>query len=237
MWCAGCGGERHDAPRGQMMGARRAICVRAHDSGEDLVMSLVSEDVRQQLVGIYTGPDRHYHDLRHIKGLLALAEEHGPEITDSEAVEAAIWFHDAVYDTRRADNEAESAKLATEMLASAAAEERLEFIAVMIRASAKHSIPDAMEGAGAKDCALFLDMDLAILGGAAEEFDAYERAVRLEYSWVLEEAWIAGRSKVLRNFLARPFIYGTTEFRKSHEAAARSNLTRSLARLEGNLRS
>ena len=174
-------------------------------------MSLLSEDVRSQLV-------RDLH--RAGSALPRLAAHQGTcwrwqrstaaEITDGEAVEAAIWFHDAVYDTRKADNEAESAKLATQMLAGVAAGERLEFIAAMIRASAKHAIPDAMQGAAAKDCALFLDMDLAILGSAAGEFDAYERAVRLEYGWVPEEAWITGRSKVLRNFLGRPFIYGTT---------------------------
>jgi predicted metal-dependent HD superfamily phosphohydrolase len=36
-----------------------------------------------------------------------------------------------------------------------------------------------MDAVEASDCALFLDMDLAILGSAAEEFAAYERAVRL----------------------------------------------------------
>ena len=157
-------------------------------------MSLLSEDVRSQLVRIYTGPDRHYHNLDHIKTLLALAEAHAGEFTDGEAVEAAIWFHDAVYDTRKADNEAESAKLATQVLAGAVAEERLEFIAAMIRASAKHGIPDAMQGATAKDCALFLDMDLAILGSPVGEFDAYERAVRLEYGWVAGRG--VGRGKV-----------------------------------------
>ena len=80
-------------------------------------------------------------------------------------------------------------------------------------------------------------MDLAILGSSAETFDAYERAVRLEYCWVPDEAWIAGRSKVLRKLLARPFIYATPQFRLSHEAAARSNLRRSVARLEGNTQS
>lgn len=200
-------------------------------------MSLLSDGVRAQLASIYSAPDRHYHNLDHIRTLLALAEEHAREITDGEAVEVAIWFHDAVYDTRKADNEAESAKLAKELLAGAAAEKRLEFIAAMIRASAKHGIPDSMQGATAKDCALFLDMDLAILGSPVGEFDVYERAVRLEYGWVADEAWVAGRRKVLRNFLARPFIYATPQFRKSHEAAARSNLTRSLARLEGNAQS
>jgi predicted metal-dependent HD superfamily phosphohydrolase len=202
------------------------------DKAKELVMSLLSDGMRSRLIAIYSGGDRHYHDLRHIKTLLALAEEHAREITDNEAVEAAIWFHDAVYDTRKADNEAQSAKLATQLLAGVAAGERLEFIAAMIQASAKHRVPVSMQAPAADDCALFLDMDLAILGGPAEEFAAYEEAVRREYDWVPEKEWLAGRSQVLRSFLARPFIYASPQFQRSHEAAARSNLMQSLTSLE-----
>jgi predicted metal-dependent HD superfamily phosphohydrolase len=94
------------------------------------------------------------------------------------------------------------------------ADERLEFIAAMIRASANHRVPESMDAAAASDRAFYLDMDLAILGSAGEEFAAYERAVRLEYDWVPERAWIAGRSQVLRNFLARPFIYASPQFER-----------------------
>jgi len=198
-------------------------------------MSLLSDDVRARLTAIYSGGDRHYHDLRHIETLLALAEENAREISDNEAIEAAIWFHDAVYDTRKADNEEQSAELATELLAGIAADERLGFIAAMIRASANHRIPASMQAPAAHDCALFLDMDLAILGSPAEEFAAYERAVRREYHWVPEKEWVAGRSQVLRNFLARPYIYASPQFQRSHEAAARSNLKRSLAFLNNGL--
>jgi len=198
-------------------------------------MSLLSDDVRARLTAIYSGGDRHYHDLRHIETLLALAEENAREISDNEAIEAAIWFHDAVYDTRKADNEEQSAELATELLAGIAADERLGFIAAMIRASANHRIPASMPAPVAHDCALFLDMDLAILGSPAQEFAAYERAVRREYHWVPEKEWVAGRSQVLRNFLARPCIYASPQFQRSHEAAARSNLKRSLAFLNNGL--
>ena len=109
---------------------------------------------------------------------------------------------------------------------------RLEFIAAMIRASAKHRIPGSLQGPAANDCALFLDMDLAILGSPAAEFASYERAVRLEYDWVAEKEWLAGRSQVLRSFLVRPFIYASPQFQRSHEEAARSNLMQSLAALE-----
>jgi predicted metal-dependent HD superfamily phosphohydrolase len=201
----------------------------------ELFMSLLSDDVRSRLIAIYSGADRHYHDLRHIETLLALAQEHAREIADNEAIEAAIWFHDAVYDTRKADNEGQSAELATKLLAGVARNERLEFIAAMIRASADHRVPGSMLAPAADDCALFLDMDLAILASPAEAFAAYERAVRREYDWVPETQWRAGRSQVLRNFLTRPFIYASPQFQRSHEAAARSNLKRSLALLNGGL--
>jgi predicted metal-dependent HD superfamily phosphohydrolase len=198
-------------------------------------MSLMSEGVRSRLVAIYSGADRHYHNLRHVETLLTLAQEYAGTICDAEAVEAAIWFHDAVYDTRRTDNEAQSAKLSRLLLAGAAADERLAFIASMIRASENHHVPQSMEAPAAHDCALFLDMDLAILGSPAEKFAAYERAVRLEYDWVPEKEWLAGRSQVLRSFLARPFIYASPQFHRSHEAPARSNLMQSLASLEAGL--
>jgi predicted metal-dependent HD superfamily phosphohydrolase len=105
----------------------------------------------------------------------------------------------------------------------------------MIRASANHCVPASMQVPAADDCALFLDMDLAILGSPAAEFAAYERAVRREYDWVPEKEWLAGRSQVLRNFLARPFIYASPQFRRSHEAAARLNLRRSLSLLDDGL--
>jgi len=194
-------------------------------------MSLLSEAILARLSDIYNAPGRYYHDLRHINTLLTLAQEHAAAIADREVVEAAIWFHDAVYDTRKHDNEAESAKLAIQLLAGAAAPGRIELIAAMIRASANHRVPGWLEPPAANDCAMFLDMDLAILGSPAVEYAAYERAVRQEYDWVSETEWIAGRSHVLRSFLARPFIYASPQFRASREAAARSNLMRSLALL------
>jgi predicted metal-dependent HD superfamily phosphohydrolase len=197
-------------------------------------MSLISDSMRAELGAAYSAPDRHYHGLPHIEALLRLADAHATIIADRDAVEAAIWFHDAVYDTRRNDNEEKSAQLAIARLAGIVAPDRLARIAAMIRATADHAVSDF--GAGApesvvRDCALFLDFDLAVLGTPAAEFAAYEEAVRREYSWVSEPLWIAGRRAVLERFLARPAIYTTAQFRASHEAAARHNLADALARL------
>ena len=195
-------------------------------------MTLISESLRAELAAAYATDDRHYHDLRHIETLLAMADACADDIADREAVEAAIWFHDAVYDTQREDNEARSAALAEAQLAGMASDERIARIAAMIRATAGHAMPDVIDAAARQDCALFLDMDLAILGSPEADFDAYEAAVRREYGWVTEPQWRQGRRAVLAAFMARPAIYATARFRASHEAAARRNLARAIARLD-----
>jgi predicted metal-dependent HD superfamily phosphohydrolase len=195
-------------------------------------MTLISESLRAELVAAYTAPGRHYHDLRHIEALNSLAAACAEDIADRDAVEAAIWFHDAVYDTRREDNEERSAVLAVERLSGAASAERIARIAAMIRATAGHAKPDYSGGAASQDCALFLDMDLSILGSPEADFDAYEAAVRREYGWVTDAQWRQGRRAVLARFLSRPAIFATARFKASHEDAARRNLLRAIARLD-----
>jgi predicted metal-dependent HD superfamily phosphohydrolase len=200
--------------------------------GYPAAMTLICEPVRAELISAYTAAGRHYHDLRHIKALLGLADACADLIADHEAVEAAIWFHDAIYDTRCRDNEEHSAALAVARLAGTTDDDRIARIAAMIRATAGHTPPDFADAAVRRDCALFLDMDLAILGSTPAEFDTYEAEVRREYDWVPEPQWKLGRRTVLAQFLARPAIYATRHFRASHEAAARRNLTRAIARLD-----
>lgn len=196
-------------------------------------MTLIKAPLRAELAGAYQAPGRHYHDLRHVEALLGHARACADAIADRDAVEAAIWFHDAVYDPRRSDNEERSAALAQARLAGSADAARIAHVAAMIRATASHVCPDFADAAQGRDCALFVDMDLAILGSVEADFDAYDAAVRREYDWVAEPQWRRGRRAVLAGFLARPAIYATARFRASHEARARRNLTRALKRLDG----
>lgn len=193
---------------------------------------LIDEALKSELAALYRAADRHYHGLAHIEAMLALATEHRRLLHDPEAVEAAIWFHDAIYDSRAKDNEAKSAELAEKRLAGRASPHRLARIAAMINATATHQLPAFRDEDALKDAAFLLDMDLAILGAEPAVFDAYEKAVRLEYGWVEEPMWRAGRAAVLKNFLARPHIFNTQLFRDRLEAQARKNLGRSLQALQ-----
>lgn len=194
-------------------------------------MSLVDAATKAELTALYLAPDRHYHGIRHIEALLALLGAHRQAFADPEAAEAAIWFHDAIYDSRRKDNETASAALAADRLKAHVDAPRLARIVRMIEATATHEVPEFEDGTARQDAALFLDMDLSILGAPAEVFEAYEAAVRREYGWVSDADWRAGRAAVLKNFLARPRIFHTDIFAEFFEAPARENMARSLAKL------
>jgi predicted metal-dependent HD superfamily phosphohydrolase len=82
------------------------------------------------------------------------------------------------------------------------------------------------------DAEVLVDIDLAILGAAAERFDEYEQQIRREYAWVEPALYRQVRSRVLADFLSRPRLYSTARLRQRFEQAARANLRRSIERLE-----
>jgi predicted metal-dependent HD superfamily phosphohydrolase len=183
-------------------------------------------DAYARLRTAYEGADRAYHNLVHIDECLRELEGARHLTADAAALEAAIWFHDVVYDSHATDNEEKSAALWRDVAAAARVEPRVvEKAADLILATKHAAVPtDA-------DARLVVDVDLAILGQPPERFDEYERQIRAEYAWVGEEQFAAGRGKVLRTFLARPLIYSTEHFRARYEAPARSNLAMSVRRL------
>ncbi|TGR32929.1 MULTISPECIES: hypothetical protein [unclassified Mesorhizobium] len=192
---------------------------------------LIDDALKTELSVLYHAAGRHYHNLAHIEAMLTLAGDYRTLLDDPEAVEAAIWFHDAIYDNRAKDNEAQSAALAEQKLAGRTDAGRLSRVSAMILATATHQLPLFDDAAATRDASLFLDMDLSILGADAVAFDAYERAVRREYGWVEEPMWRAGRGAVLKTFLARPHIFHTQEFQQRFEPQARLNMARSLQAL------
>ncbi len=173
----------------------------------------------------YTEPQRVYHTLLHIEKCLAWLDWYRGLAGCAAEVELALWFHDAVYDPRRMDNEHESAQLADRSLerAGVSAPTRARVVA-LIMATAQHE-PEA------GDHALMISIDLAILGAAPADYDAFERAIRAEYAHVPEAAYVRGRTEGLARFLARPLIYPCRPVGEVLEMQARSNLERTLARL------
>lgn len=186
------------------------------------------EPALRDVAARYRDPRRVYHTLAHLADCFAPFEDLRSASRHPAEVLMAIWFHDAIYDTRSSHNEAASAELACAVLTRAAvAPASIDRVGRMIRATrhAKDSEPSSV------DEAVLLDVDLAVLGAPAERFDAYDRAIRREYAWVADAEYRAGRAAVLRAFLQRPRLYATERFHQRYETAARLNLERALRRL------
>lgn len=176
----------------------------------------------------YSEPHRAYHTLHHIAECLALLEQTQALAQSSQAVELAIWFHDAIYDPRKSDNEERSAQWARRELRRAGASLDLqEHVSAMIMVTRHDAEPETT------DEMLMSDIDLAILGAGPARFDEYEKQVRTEYRHVPTQLFRVGRRKILSGFLERERIYYTEWFRSRREAQARVNLQRSLTRLAG----
>jgi predicted metal-dependent HD superfamily phosphohydrolase len=180
----------------------------------------------------YAEPPRAYHNLNHIGHCLDEFGRLRHLATQAPLIELAIWFHDAVYDSRTKDSEERSAALADASL------ERLGLDEEDRRAVSRLVLATKHDGAcdDANAC-IITDVDLAILGQPVDVFDRYERQIREEYHWVHERDYARGRVAVLERFLARDHVFSTSEMQARYEAQARENLRRSIARLRSSLTS
>ncbi|HEX2568749.1 MAG TPA: N-methyl-D-aspartate receptor NMDAR2C subunit [Polyangia bacterium] len=177
-----------------------------------------------ELVALYSAPDRAYHTLVHIAECLGEAARLPADLAEGPLIELALWYHDAIYDTRAQDSEERSAELAgrvaCEVGLSEASAARVD---ALIRLTKTHEVPEADLGA-----AYLIDIDLAILGSSPDRFAEYDRQIRQEYGWVPAEFYEPRRRQVLAGFLGRPALYRTPLFRDRYEQRARANLQRLL---------
>lgn len=192
----------------------------------------LAPDVMAGLRARYGEPHRAYHTWAHVEALLALADGRRDHIADPKAMTLAILFHDAVYDPRAGDNERRSTVLMHGTLAGILDPATLDRAEALILATETHSLPETTDPTLESDAALFLDMDLAILGAPPAHFADYDAAIRREFSHVPDELYRIGRIAVLNRFLSRDRLYLTDAFHHQLETQARSNLAAAIVRLE-----
>ena len=176
------------------------------------------------LLARYGEAHRAYHTLQHLDECLdGLALERGRAKRPAE-IALALWFHDAIYDLHRHDNEDRSADWARQALrdagVDAGAAQRVHALVMATRHQAQPEEADAQ---------LLVDIDLSILGAPAPRFAKYEQQIRIEYAHVPPEVFEPRRRQILGGFLARDPLYLTPSIRARLEAQARLNLQRAIA--------
>ncbi len=184
----------------------------------------VPEQVFDELVESYQQPHRAYHGLDHVLDCLRVFDTVSASAEHAFEVETAIWFHDAVYQPTRVDNEARSAAWALRVLRGAGVCEATNERVRQLVLATRHDAP-----AETKDARLLLDIDLAILGRSPAEFQVYEGQIRREYAWVPAEIFHERRADLLEGLLKREPLFLTGALRARFEPQARVNLAAAVA--------
>lgn len=223
-------GEPHAAgPVAATVPAWVALCRRTGAGAAEPALRSAAEALLER----WTEPHRRYHDMMHLERVLGtlrqlLAEEGGetaPGPADPGNLAAlAAWYHDAVYQPTRSDNEERSAALARRQLTQLEVSPAIGGEVSRLVLLTKSHEPAQHDRAGALLC----DADLAILATPADVYDRYAAAIRAEYSHVPERDYRAGRAAVLTALATRPHLFHSGRGRAAWEEAARVNLAREL---------
>lgn len=180
-----------------------------------------AEEIYDRLYCEYSDWNRPYHNLSHILSLLNLRVKYADKIKKIHQFDLAIWFHDAIYDAKKKDNEAQSAELFMEFMRPFLTKEDLVFIKSLILSTVNHFplLPDD------SDHLYFLDFDLAVLSAERATYQLYAEAIKEEYRSIFSFLiYTNGRKKVLESFRQRKTIYFSQIFQENFELEARENL-------------
>ncbi|MHC9296159.1 HD domain-containing protein [Mycobacterium sp. LTG2003] len=178
----------------------------------------LTERLREDLLARWSETHRKHHNVVHLHEVLdaiGLLADDGVEF-DREAVELAAWFHDAIYEIGREDNEERSAQLARELLASSPLRDE---VARLVLATKAHRVDD-----GDVNAAVLSDADLSVLGASPDRYRRYGEAVREEYADIPDDVFKPARARVLSDLLEGG-LYHTAPGRNRWEDAARRNVT------------
>ena len=201
--------------------------------------------------GYYDQPQRRYHTFSgHIYSMQLQAQEIRHLIDNQEefdALQFAIFFHDAICESWADDNEQRSADLAFWFLTRVmkTPDSFAKKVAIYIMETKYGLEPNHRNYGGEalmsfmniKTANYMMDLDLARMGAPPDEFDKLSDDVRSEFWWVDTDTYCRERIKILRMFLNRPCgIYQTAYFRDRYEEQAEENLLRAVEKLVASIK-
>ena len=171
---------------------------------------------------LYAEPQRYYHNLFHM-GLLcdqvdSTVEDLGKTSTKEETAQFSklfnltLWFHDAIYDPTKKDNEVQSQVLFTDWSKEIEeiTEEDRQIVELVILDTISHKkdsgkahlkeevkLSEVGRAMYEKVSDYFLDADLSILGEDRDVYLDYADKIRKEYQHIPDDVYNVERPKVL----------------------------------------
>jgi predicted metal-dependent HD superfamily phosphohydrolase len=178
-----------------------------------------------KIMAAYNNAARGYHNALHIIEFIEESKKRG--LSGRKDFMAAVLFHDIVYEPDRfvpeyrgPSNEEESALFCKTALYNChVSGDVIQRACDLILMTQKHIAPK-----GDRDAALFIDMDMSVLGSASSRYETYARGVAKEYLQVFKPAeYIAGRTKFLKSQREKESIFLTPHY-KPLNVPARENM-------------
>ncbi|RXM53742.1 MULTISPECIES: hypothetical protein [unclassified Chryseobacterium] len=167
----------------------------------------------------YSERGRHYHNLLHLENMFRELENVKGSISGFTTVSFSVFYHDIIYNASSKSNEEKSALKAVEKLTELGLHQNdINTVSDQILATKFHQKSED------KDTNYLLDADLSILGKDLNNYLAYTRMIRKEYSIYPDLLYKPGRKKVLKHFLELDCIFKTNYFKEKYELQARSNI-------------
>ena len=182
--------------------------------------------VFDELDGLYGEPHRRYHAAPHIEHCLRQFDLAADRMDEPDAVEMALWFHDAIYEIPGGENELRSAELFATRTEGRGSERFRSKVHRLIMATTHLDAPPQT-----LDESFMVDIDLSSFGRPWEEFLLDSRAVRAELPHLSDAEFRPRQKKFLESLAARPRFCFTEFFRERHEERARQNIERLIAML------
>jgi predicted metal-dependent HD superfamily phosphohydrolase len=203
--------------RGRFM-ALWGRCLVGEPSGADEAFARLAE--------LYGEPHRHYHTLDHIWRCLAEFDRAAELMDEPDAVEMALWFHDAIYWPGATDNEWRSAALFLQWSDGHADPAFRHRVRDLVMATTHCQPPDR------GDAEFVVDIDLSSFGLPWEACERDGRLIRAEFAGIADDQYYPGHLRFLRALQDKPTIFHTEFFQQCYEPVAHENL----ARIIGGLR-
>ena len=179
-----------------------------------------SASIHERLINSYCEPQRHYHTLVHIEHCLGMFDQCKSLVSNPDALEIAVWFHDVIFEPGRHDNEALSKELYLYLSIKAHAPELRELVGRLIMATLHdgNSLED-------DDARYMVDIDLSSFGLSWDEFLRDSDNLRLENPQLSDAEYYFNQGNFQNHLLGRERFYLSDFFSQRYESRARENLS------------
>lgn len=188
----------------------------------NLVNTKASADIVATLMQLYGESARHYHTLDHIEFCLSVFDQVSSLAKNSDALELAIWFHDAIYNFPIKDNERLSAEFFMEVSECCLPNDVRDKVFKMVMVTVHDFAPSD------HDEQMMVDIDLSSFGRPWEQFAEDGDNVRRELVYLDDAEFYPRQMNFMSGLVGRKNFYNLEWFQEKYEAQARSNVARYL---------